>query len=88
MGSRDGLELIGALADVGKAGVVWHIASREPLLCERNLQRLLPDGWQLRRWPRWQPTVHGALDALVIADRQLSIPEQAPALVLRATATP
>jgi hypothetical protein len=88
MGSRDGLELIGALADVGNAGVVWHLASREPLLCERNLQRLLPDGWQLRRWPRWQPTVHGALDALVIADRQLSIPEQAPALVLRATAKP
>jgi tetratricopeptide (TPR) repeat protein len=80
--SRDGLELIGALADAASTGVVWHLASREPVVCQRNLERLLPAGWQLRRWPRWQPELHGALDALVIADRRISVPPQAPALVL------
>jgi hypothetical protein len=61
---------------------VWHLASREPVVCQRNLERLLPPGWQLRRWPRWQPELHSALDALVIADRRIGIPPQAPALVL------
>ncbi len=80
--SRDGLELVGALAEAASHGVVWHLASREPVVCQHNLERLLPPGWQLRRWPRWQPELHGALDALVIADRRLSVPPQAPALVL------
>ena len=80
--SRDGLELRGALAEAASNGVVWHLASREPVVCQPNLERLLPPGWQLRRWPRWQPEVHGALDALVIADRRCSVPPQAPALVL------
>ncbi len=80
--SRDGLELVGALAEAASAGVVWHLASREPVVCQRNLEQLLPPGWQLRRWPRWQPELHCSLDALVIADRRCSIPPQAPALVL------
>jgi len=80
--SRDGLELVGALAEAASAGVVWHLASREPLVCERNLEQLLPPSWQLRRWPRWQPELHAALDALVIADRRCSVPAQAPPLLL------
>ena len=83
LGSRDGLELVDALVQADIPGVVWHLSSREPLVVQRNLQSLLPEGWQLRRWPRWQPDLHGALDALVIADRRLSVPAQAPALVLR-----
>jgi tetratricopeptide (TPR) repeat protein len=88
LGSRDGLELIGALTEAGTSGVVWHLASREPLVCQRNLQRLLPEGWQLRRWSRWQPELHGGLDALVIADRRRRFPPEAPALVLRPGAAP
>jgi len=83
LASRDGIELAGTLRGAGDSGVVWHLASREPLLCERNLRLLLPSGWQLRRWPRWQPELHGALDALVIADRKLSVPIEAPERVLR-----
>jgi tetratricopeptide (TPR) repeat protein len=88
LSSRDGLELVDALSEAGGTGVVWNLSSPEPLVCHRNLQRLLPDGWQLRRWPRWQPELHGALDALVIADRRLSVPPLAPALVLRPSAVP
>ena len=84
LGSRDGLELAGLLAAADQPGVVWNLASREPLLSARNLQQLLPAGWQLRRWPRWQPELHGPLEALVIADRRLPTPPQAPDQVLRA----
>ena len=83
LGSRDGLELAGWPPEAGATGVVWNLASREPLVSQRNLQRLLPEGWQLRRWPRWQPSVHGALEALVIADPRLSPPAEAPERVLR-----
>ena len=83
LGSRDGLELAGWPAEAGATGVVWNLASREPLVSQRNLQRLLPEGWQLRRWPRWQPSVHGALEALVIADPRLRSPSEAPKRVLR-----
>jgi hypothetical protein len=83
LASRDGIELAGALSEAGDSGVLWHLASREPLLCERNLSLLIPSGWQLRRWPHWQPELHGPLDALVIADPGLSAPIEAPERVLR-----
>ena len=83
LASRDGLELAAALADVGDSGVIWNLASREPLLSQRNLERLLPAGWRLQRWPRWQPALHSGLDALVIADPQLNQPTEAPERVVR-----
>jgi hypothetical protein len=86
LSSRDGLELVDALGEADTPGVIWNLSSLEPLVCHRNLQRLLPNGWQLQRWPRWQPELHGALNALVIADRRLSVPPQAPDLVLRPSA--
>lgn len=83
LGSRDGMELAGSLTASNTSGVVWDLASREPLLSQRNLELFLPPGWQIRRWPRWQPELHGRPDALVIANRRLSPPAQAPDRVLR-----
>ena len=85
LGSRDGFELQGALPQEEHPGEIWNLASPEPLCSQRNLQRLLPTGWNLRSWPEWQPEQHNNLDALVIADPKLPIPPDPPARVLHWT---
>ena len=78
--SRDGLELAGALDQAAPQGVIWDLASREPLRSQRNLQRLLPPGWQLRPWPRQTPPAQEQLDALILAGQPAPEPASGPSL--------
>jgi tetratricopeptide (TPR) repeat protein len=78
--SRDGLELAGALREAAPEGIVWDLASREPLRSQRNLQRLLPKGWQLRPWPRQAPPSQESLDALILAGPPTPEPGSGPCL--------
>jgi hypothetical protein len=62
-------------------GVIWLLASRDPLLQQHNLERLRPEGSriQLRWWPCWEPQRHGQVQTLVVA-RSNPIPPAATAL--------
>lgn len=82
LGSRDGLELQSCFQAAASTGVVWDLGSREPLCSQRNLRHLLPAGWELRPWHRWQPEHHGRLDVLVISDPRLGLPAAQPERVL------
>ena len=74
LNSRDGLELAGAFSQAAPEGVLWLLDSPEPLCALHNLRPLVPAGWQLLRWPRWTPHVHGPLDRLIEAGSQLPPP--------------
>lgn len=74
MGSRDGLELAGALSAVESLGMIWDLASKDPLCSLVNLRQLLPAGWQLRHWSCWQLAVHGLPDLVILAAPRLRPP--------------
>jgi hypothetical protein len=71
LGSRDGLELAGAFSQAAPQGVLWLLDAPDPLCALHNLRPLLPPDWQLQRWPRWAPQVHGPLDRLIEAGSPL-----------------
>ena len=66
-GSRDGLELVGAFRLAAPQGVLWDIASREPLCSQANLQRLIPAGWELRVAGNVDRERHESLEAVIRA---------------------
>ena len=68
--SRDGLELVGGFALAAPRGVLWNIASREPLCSQANLQRLLPSGWELRSEGNAEQGSDPILEVLITAGKR------------------